>query len=495
MEKSDRRRAWIVFALLFASFAWFYQGAGPNQYSRFDLVRAVVDRRTFVIDAYAHNTIDKAESDGHFYSDKAPGLALASTPVYLVVRASQGFKTPSRDSARLALYVLTIVVIGGTSAAAGAFVFLLQRRLRVSSFAALVSVVAYALGSNHFAYATLYVGHAFVASLVVIAFYFLHRVEAGSGHRRAVAIAGLLAGWAAISEYPAAPFVVFLALYGAKRFGARAMAPFAVAAAVPLVVLAVYNSSCFGSPFTLGYDRLPSETYRAAMGRGFYGVALPSAVALSRLLFSEHRGIVPLAPWILFAVPGVVVLVRRHRLESFVVGAGIVFPLLLASSYAVWDGGMAMGPRHFVVALPFAGIAFGVALDALDRRARALASVLVIHALATCLACVAVMPEFPDTTIPIRIEDMTAPNPERPLTTLVLPLLVRGHVSVKGTTPAGHIGYAIGFEGHDDDAINLGERLGLRGPWSLVPLLFCWLAAALALATRTKPAPNRGASK
>src|SRR5688500_3330122 len=126
MAKDDRRRAWIVFAVLFASFAWFYQGAGPNQYSRFDLVRAVVDRHTLVIDHYAHNTIDKAEANGHFYSDKAPGLAFASTPVYLVVRIAQGFATPTRDSARLALYLITVVVVGGASAAAGAFVFLLQ---------------------------------------------------------------------------------------------------------------------------------------------------------------------------------------------------------------------------------------------------------------------------------------------------------------------------------------------------------------------------------
>jgi hypothetical protein len=472
VNRGDRRRAWIVFAVLFASFAWFYQGAGPNQYSRFDLVRAIVDRRTLVIDAYAQNTIDKAEANGHFYSDKAPGLALASTPVYLVVRIVQGFATPTRDSARAALYLITVIVVGGASAVAGAFVFLLQRRLGIAPLPAFLAVVAYALGSNHFAYATLYVGHAFVAALLVIAFALVER--------RTLALAGFLAGWATISEYPAGALAVFLALYGAKRFGVRALAPFAIAAAVPLVVLAVYNTSCFGSPFTLGYDRLPSETYRTAMSAGFYGVALPSPIVLGKLLFGQHRGILPLAPWLLFAIPGVVALRRRHGLEALFVGAAILFPLLLAASYAVWDGGMAMGPRHFVVALPFAGIAFGFALDELPQRAFAGAAVCIAYAVAVCLACVTVMPEFPDTKIPIRVETMEAPEPERPLTTLVFPLLARGHVSVKGTTPAGHIGYAIGFEGHDDDAINLGERLGMRGLASLLPLLAMWLAAGIA---------------
>lgn len=473
--KDDRRRAWIVFALLFASFAFFYQGAGPNQYSRFDLVRAVVDRHTFVIDEYAKNTIDKAEADGHFYSDKAPGLALASTPVYFVVRVFQRFKAPTRDSARFALYFITIIVVGGASAAAGAFVFSLQRRLGVAPLPAVLAVVAYALGSNHFAYATLYVGHAFVASLLVIAFTLLHE-------KRRIPLAGFLLGWATISEYPAGAMAIILAVYAAKRIERSAIARLALFAAIPLVVLAVYNTACFGSPFTLGYDRLPNETYRAAMAQGFYGVALPNPVTLVRLLFGQQRGILPLAPWIVFVIPGVAAI--RERFDRWVVGAGIVFPLLLASSYAVWDGGMAMGPRHFVIALPFAGIAFGVALDEFIRSRRrmfAAASGLVVYAVAVCLACVAVMPEFVDTKIPIRVEDMQAPEPDRPLTTFVFPLVARNYVSVKGTSPAGHIGYAIGFEGHDDDAINFGERIGLRGLASLVPLFAIWIAVALGL--------------
>ena len=185
-RSDDKKRAWIVFAILFVSFAWFYQGAGPNQNSRFDLVRAIVDRRTFVIDAYAQNTIDKAEANGHAYSDKAPGLAFASVPVYFVVRIAQGFAIPTRDSARAALYVITIVVVGGASAAGGAFAYLLMRRLGIRAGPAIVAVVAFALGSNFFAYATLYVGHAFVAALVLVAFALVRA-------KGRLALAGLLA--------------------------------------------------------------------------------------------------------------------------------------------------------------------------------------------------------------------------------------------------------------------------------------------------------------
>src|SRR5919202_6154659 len=70
----------LVGLLLLGSYAYFYQGGGWNQNSRLDLSRALVERGTLQIDAYADNTGDKAVFDGHAYSDKAPGQALAAVP-------------------------------------------------------------------------------------------------------------------------------------------------------------------------------------------------------------------------------------------------------------------------------------------------------------------------------------------------------------------------------------------------------------------------------
>ena len=46
-----------------------------------------MDDGTLRIDRYAANTGDYATIDGHIYSDKAPGLALAAVPVYAITRA------------------------------------------------------------------------------------------------------------------------------------------------------------------------------------------------------------------------------------------------------------------------------------------------------------------------------------------------------------------------------------------------------------------------
>src|SRR5260370_38996366 len=73
---------------IFLSFIYFYEGGGWNQNSRFDLLRAIVERHTLQIDAYHENTQDKAHFQGHYYSDKAPGLVVLAVPFAEVARAA-----------------------------------------------------------------------------------------------------------------------------------------------------------------------------------------------------------------------------------------------------------------------------------------------------------------------------------------------------------------------------------------------------------------------
>ena len=49
---SNRLLYWVLGAGLLLSYAYFYQGGGWNQNSRFALVRAMTERDTLQIDAY-----------------------------------------------------------------------------------------------------------------------------------------------------------------------------------------------------------------------------------------------------------------------------------------------------------------------------------------------------------------------------------------------------------------------------------------------------------
>jgi hypothetical protein len=83
---SHRRIAVLLGLVTFLSFTYFYEGGGWNQNSRFDLLRAIVERHTLQIDAYHENTQDKAHFNGHYYSDKAPGLVFLAVPFALAAR-------------------------------------------------------------------------------------------------------------------------------------------------------------------------------------------------------------------------------------------------------------------------------------------------------------------------------------------------------------------------------------------------------------------------
>ena len=85
-RKTNHKSALLIATVLFVSYAYFYAGGGWNQNSRFDLIRAIIEQGTLRIDAYHENTRDKAFFRGHYYSDKAPGLALLAVPIVAVAR-------------------------------------------------------------------------------------------------------------------------------------------------------------------------------------------------------------------------------------------------------------------------------------------------------------------------------------------------------------------------------------------------------------------------
>src|SRR3954453_19518467 len=94
------RIAALLGAVIFISFIYFYEGGGWNQNSRFDLLRAMVERHTLTIDAYHQNTQDKAHFRGHYYSDNAPGLVFTAVPLPLATRSMMGIAGVDVNSAR-----------------------------------------------------------------------------------------------------------------------------------------------------------------------------------------------------------------------------------------------------------------------------------------------------------------------------------------------------------------------------------------------------------
>ncbi len=119
----------------------------------------------------------------------------------------------------------------------------------------------------------------------------------------------------------------------------------------------VYNTLCFGNPFSIGYEHL-SNQFQESMSQGFLGISLPRLEVLFYLTFHPAHGLFWQSPVLLMAVVGFFFLWRdkRYRLEGIIVLVAFISYLLINAGYYLWWGGASFGPRHLIPMLLFLSI-------------------------------------------------------------------------------------------------------------------------------------------
>src|SRR5436190_6250957 len=376
------RRELLIAALLLFAYGFFQQQPAWNEYSRYDLVRSLVEQGTTRIDTYHQNTGDAALYQGHWYSDKSPGSALLGTPVYALLTLVRG--APAEVDG---VQTLAFVESGIATAV---LVLLLIRFLGplVGEIWATVVGLAYGLGSMAFPFATMFFGHAASTAGLFAAFYLLHRQRLRPG-RWSPLVAGFLAGWAVLVEVPVVLGVAALLIYAAF-LGRGVLARF-VAGGIPLaLVLLAYNWLTFGSPFSIGYQFSP--TFQGQNEQGLVSIVWPQLSTTWDLLFGS-RGLLRLAPWFALAPLGLVALRRRDARFEVLLGAVVCAAFLTYNSGALNPfGGWTPGPRYLMPALPFAAVLVAF----VPRPIRFVAVPLMLVAAALFFVATATMPNAPE---------------------------------------------------------------------------------------------------
>jgi len=327
----------LLFALILGVYAYFYQAGGWNQNVRMDLTRAIVEQGTLNIDAYHRNTGDKSSFGDHYYCDKAPGVSFVAVPAYAAFRWLGG-----RDLDRAA-YVSTLFAVALPSALGVLAFFWLVSLLGGGGLPRLGLALAYALGTLAFPYATFFYGHLPAASALLGGFALAVDARRNGARRSRLFAGGLLLGAAIAIEYPCAVVSAAIAVYALALI--RPVARLAwglVGGAIPTAALAIYHAATFG-----GLARLPySFSTQPHRHMGFFmGIGKPGLHTLGALLWSPYRGLFYSSPWLLVAILGGIILLRKRgrRAEALVCLASFLIFLWMNASLVDWQGGWAFG--------------------------------------------------------------------------------------------------------------------------------------------------------
>jgi 4-amino-4-deoxy-L-arabinose transferase-like glycosyltransferase len=471
-------RVWCLAIALFASYAWFYPAGGWNQNSRFDLTRALIDHQTIAIDAYAKNTGDLARGvGGHLFTDKAPGQPVLAVPFVAAARVTGASLDGQAWFGTLFTAAIPTVVTA-------LLVLWLAGRLGASPAAGTAAAIAFGLGTPAWAYATLYWAHALATACVVGALalaIILPERATSRGRLLVAALIGAVGALAVATEYPSAPPVVLVGLYALYQTWRTQRTPAAVArvaaamvvGAIPVTALLLaYHQAAFGTPFTTPLAHLVG--FANVRQRPFHA---PSGDALFQILLGAKRGLFPLAPALAAGLVGlgVGIALRGDRARRVLVGVAaalVLYYFLFNASFATPLAGWSFGPRYLAPAFPF--MALGIAAlwdrtEAWGRYLRWALAGLVAWGVAVSLVAVSTTPQAPE-------------QYKNPMVQLMGPAFLDGDLSInpQSIDERGADPYKLRRQPRATHAAwNLGERMGLPGTASLVPLFALWVGAVV----------------
>jgi len=461
----ERKAGVLVFLTLAVSYAYFFKGGGWNPNSRLDLTRALASGDGLAIDRFVRNTGDWAYYEGHYYTNKSPGLSFLALPAFLVAERVNAKAEPATRLRRSA-YAANLAVNASSGALLGFMVYraMMGLALGTAGWCAWLALL-FGLGTLVFPYATAFYAHQPAAALSFAGFALVNAARTREKGAAYALAAGTALGTAIALELSTVIVLAAVTFALLLRPQEKRLCPWVFAGSLPaLAALGVYYYLCFGSPFSTGYSHSNPAVMVAENG-GFFGV--PRLERMVALFLSPRHGVFFSSPMLALAPLGIAELLRRDRIQGLVCALVPAGFLLLVSSFHGWQGGWAPGPRYLVPCLPFLFLPVAAAA----RRTAPLFYLLALVSITFMLGITAVGVEVPA-------------GLGNPLRDFALAFLLKGAISVNPQglddylPPLSYLSLAPPENWH---SFNLGELLFPHSSASLLPLLAVWLAAAAIL--------------
>ncbi len=382
----ERRVARLLLVGTLLVYTYFFQGQGYNQNAHLDTIRAVVERGTFEITAFARPggtltfTEDIYDIGGRVFSNKPPGMAIAGAPVYTLlagVERAMRLDLNALPVVRFNAYVLAMAL----SALPAAWVVLAFFRHLLDNGVALrdatLAATGLAFGTLLFPYAGVLMSHNLLAACLFAPWAWVSKPSVSVAR---VTSAGLLVGLGVLTFLPVAPLAVLYAIHLLRRRRIRHVIAFCAGPALAVIVMLAYNARYYGSPFETGARLGGEQFYESHLFLGYFGV--PDPRRLFWVTFHPFRGLLYCCPLFILCLLSFLVPARGWLRSNLIPALVIAFFILFYTSFNGWAGGFSVGPRYAIPALPFLML---FAIPAIARY-RTLAMVLIALSVLNMLA-------------------------------------------------------------------------------------------------------------
>jgi hypothetical protein len=302
------------------------------------------------------NAGDWSFYDGHYYSNKSPGLSLLAVPSYALAEyCSRWFF--AGDPERQVLFSTYACTLFTTVLMSSLLCLLLFHVLydffQMGMNTSLILTLFFGFGTIAFPYSTVFYCHQPAAFWVFLSFVLAMHLCYGTARREWLSAlgAGFSASAAVLLE--GSCLYLLIALCGYLLFfprGRRCAFLFVVGCIPLALVQGWYNTICFGHPLAQSYDYANDMVMARVNGKLF---GIPRLSQFHWLLTSPSRGLIFLSPLVLMALPGVVLFFKekRWRAEAMLsAGISLFFIIFIASFFGIV---IATAPRYLLPAFPF----------------------------------------------------------------------------------------------------------------------------------------------
>ncbi|PWI47244.1 hypothetical protein CEE45_12675 [Candidatus Heimdallarchaeota archaeon B3_Heim] len=362
---------------------------GPNATSRFLVTKSIVEEGRFwfpveYIEEGSQYWLspDYALIDDKLYSDKAPGVAFLSIPLFILGKNLGGFLMdlwPTLDSI-VSPYIgylpnndiLAVVGIQIGLCLLAAFGILrlydVSRMMGVSERSSTLGALLTAFTTPYWVYARTMFGHVPAAVFLISSVYHVLKYRESKNNYHLIA-AGFFSGFGFVIEFPslfAIPWLTMLILLPISRnnfsWKERFKSVFIYGTATTLSAfpLFYYNYTNFGSILAnvLSFSPIWAATLH---------LLEPIHEGIVVLLLNDSRGLIYFSPIVLFGFAGLFLAYRRYPVEIMVIFSLILSFIIFYGKKYEAHGGAAFGPRYIVPILLLIGIGFGIILDSMKN--------------------------------------------------------------------------------------------------------------------------------